>query len=360
MLILYFTRRFLIAFARVFIIVFALVYLIDFLENVSRSQRTGYSFTTVAKISALKTPSIMIQALSLIIMLSALSFSIGLARAQEFVIARTGGLSALRFLVGAGLSAFIVGTVSSLIFEPLAHSMVQYSESYKPETTGNTVSVSDTGFWIRQKSHDSYIIAHAHSAEQGGRVLRDVSVVEYNNVGVAKERYFAHYGFLREDQLILQNVTQWDLQIFTPEIGADSLPTKRFQVTISPEQILDGLPAPPSLSLLDLPSYIRQTSAAGLSSLPYEMQLHSLLSRPFLFLAMFLIGAVFTLKDPRIGNIRLAVLYAVGAGFAFYFMQNFAITLGESEQVPVIIATWFPALSGCFLTLALLLHYEDG
>ncbi|MCA8836132.1 MAG: LptF/LptG family permease, partial [Proteobacteria bacterium] len=108
------------------------------------------------------------------------------------------------------------------------------------------------------------------------------------------------------------------------------------------------------------PSYIRQTSAAGLSSLPYEMQLHSLLSRPFLFLAMFLIGAVFTLKDPRIGNVRLAVLYAVGAGFAFYFMQNFAITLGESEQVPVIIATWFPALSGCFLTLALLLHYEDG
>ena len=42
------------------------------------------------------------------------------------------------------------------------------------------------------------------------------------------------------------------------------------------------------------------------------------------------------------------------------FLRNFAQALGDSGQIPVLLAAWSPPLAAVMLSLGLLLHLEDG
>ena len=54
------------------------------------------------------------------------------------------------------------------------------------------------------------------------------------------------------------------------------------------------------------------------------------------------------------------VLYALVLGFSLYFIRNFAGLLGESGQLPILLAAWGPPLAAILLPMGLLLHLEDG
>ena len=47
-------------------------------------------------------------------------------------------------------------------------------------------------------------------------------------------------------------------------------------------------------------------------------------------------------------------------GFGLYFLRNFAQILGENGQLPEIWAAWIPPVAAIGLSLAFLLHTEDG
>ena len=54
------------------------------------------------------------------------------------------------------------------------------------------------------------------------------------------------------------------------------------------------------------------------------------------------------------------MLTALLCGFAVFFLRNFGQILGDSGQVPVVIAAWTPPVAATMLALGLLLHLEDG
>jgi len=75
---------------------------------------------------------------------------------------------------------------------------------------------------------------------------------------------------------------------------------------------------------------------------------------------MVLTGAAFTMRHTRFGRTGLMVLMAVLMGFGLFFMRSFAQVLGETGSIPVLVAAWAPPVAGICLTLAVLLHQEDG
>ncbi len=50
----------------------------------------------------------------------------------------------------------------------------------------------------------------------------------------------------------------------------------------------------------------------------------------------------------------------VACGFALFMISDIADQFGTSGAIPVILAAWAPAVAGMLLSLALLLHLEDG
>ena len=56
----------------------------------------------------------------------------------------------------------------------------------------------------------------------------------------------------------------------------------------------------------------------------HRLYLQSELAKPALFAAMVLIGAAFALRPTRFGQTGIMILLAVLAGFALYFLKDFA------------------------------------
>ena len=117
---------------------------------------------------------------------------------------------------------------------------------------------------------------------------------------------------------------------------------------------------PSAIGFWDLPSYIDDLERAGFSARSYRLWYQMELALPLLMAAMVLVAAGFTMRHVRFGGTGRMVLFALLAGFGFYFLRNFAQALGDSGQIPVALAAWSPPLAAMMLSLGLLLHLEDG
>ena len=76
--------------------------------------------------------------------------------------------------------------------------------------------------------------------------------------------------------------------------------------------------------------------------------------------AMMMVGAVLCFKHVRAGNAGARILLTVLAGFALFFLRNFAQVLGENGQIPAALAVWTPPIASMLLAVGVLLHLEDG
>ena len=72
--------------------------------------------------------------------------------------------------------------------------------------------------------------------------------------------------------------------------------------------------------------------------------------------------AVMGKTDPLTGTPAFGFLDPLKGwgGFGFYFLRNFAQALGDSGQIPILLAAWSPPVAAVMLSLGLLLHLEEG
>jgi len=129
---------------------------------------------------------------------------------------------------------------------------------------------------------------------------------------------------------------------------------------LTPERIVASAGTSTSISFWDMPAHIAQLKRAGFSTRRPLIWLQTELARPLFLATMVLIGAAFTMRHARSGHTGLMVLFAILSGFSLYFVRNFALILGESGQLPVLIAAWAPPAAGLLLAFGLILHLEDG
>ena len=83
-------------------------------------------------------------------------------------------------------------------------------------------------------------------------------------------------------------------------------------------------------------------------------------ARPLFLISMVLLGSAFCMRHVRFGGTGIAVLSAVICGFGLFYIRNFAQVLGESGQLPVLVAVWTPPFASLLLSLSIILHMEDG
>ena len=187
-------------------------------------------------------------------------------------------------------------------------------------------------------------------------ILYDVSIFELTTTEKLIRRLEARIGILGGGFITLRNVRE--LAPNTPSVLRDEmhLPTR-----ITFEKVQDSFASPESMSIWDLPRFIRFQSSSGFSAIPHRLYWQSLLASPFMLLAMVLVAAAFYLSSNTRGiTWLLRGVAGLGAGFLFYFFSRFTYALGLSSTLPLILAAWAPTAVASMLGLAYLLHREDG
>jgi lipopolysaccharide export system permease protein len=363
---LYLGRRFLRDFIRVLLIIALLIFLVELLETIRRYSGRGASFENSIVLALTHMPVFVSQALPLVIMLSSLTFCVTMARSNEFVISRAAGVSAIRSLQIPVVISIGIGLFATLFFDPLAAKLDQrYDELrdvYTGKTSGETVSVSEAGIWMRQKTDRGHMVISADGANRAGAVLTNVTVLEFDDQGRVSRRINANSAIVAEERWLLSNGRIWNLgrEVDNPEKQARSFTLHSIPLSISQEQILEGYPAPETLNLWEIPVFIAAMEKAGFSSINHKVHLQMQIVRPFLFAAMLLVGAIFTFQNARFGNLGVSVMLALLFGFGIYFIQNLSFTLGQAGELPPVMAAWVPPIAAMLLALGMFLHLEDG
>lgn len=360
---LYIARRFLRMLGLVFAVFFGIMWLIDMVDQLRRFSGQDFGLSDAARLSALNVPETLYRILPLIFILAAIALFIGLARSSELVVVRAAGRSGLRFLMAPVGTALVVGGLAVTVLNPVVAGLSRsYEDLFTRLARGNqsVLSVSASGLWLRQGGPDGQTVIQAARTDPDGTRLYDATFLTFSSEGQPQERMAAVQAVLEPGFWVLTGVKRWDLTLPNPETAAETVDRTVVPSDLTAERIRDSFGRPSAIPIWQLPGYIAQIEAAGFSARAHKVWLQMELALPLLLTAMVLVAAGFTMRHARLGRTGQMVMLAVLAGFALFFLRNFAQVLGENGQIPVAMAAWSPPVVAVLGALGLLLHLEDG
>ncbi len=138
------------------------------------------------------------------------------------------------------------------------------------------------------------------------------------------------------------------------------LATAKVSTNLKQEFVQERLAQPETVAFYELSRKIAVARSFGVSTKALETQFHSLLSLPFLLVAMTLIAATVSLKFSRFNQSRSVILGGILSGFVLYVVTVLVKAFGSSGVVPPFVAAWVPVVVAMALGATILLHQEDG
>jgi lipopolysaccharide export system permease protein len=360
----YIARRFVWAYLQVLGTFWAIMMLIDMVEQLRRFSDGGLGTWGALHLAAMNTPASLYRILPLITILAAITLFLSLARSSELVVIRSAGRSALRFLVAPVLVALVIGGLAIALFNPIvAGTQREYDRLWAQAADGvtSTLSLADTGLWLRQGTDEGQTVIRALRANSDGTELFGATFILFGAGGLATERVEADTARLIPNAWALTGAKRWDMTGENPEREATILPADAtLPSNLTPERIRDSFGEPSAVPFWGLPAYIAGLERAGFSARAHRVWYQMELAQPLLLAAMVLIAAGFTMRHARLGKTGVYVLLAVLGGFLIFFLRNFAQILGNNGQIPILLAAWAAPVAAILLALGLLLHLEDG
>ncbi|WP_323022445.1 LPS export ABC transporter permease LptG [Pararhodobacter sp.] len=362
---LYLVRRLALSFVLIGAVFFGMLLLFEVVEMMRRFGGSETPMREIVWLSMLRVPATFYQILPLLVILSSMALFLGLARSSELVVIRSAGRSAMRMLREPFLATLLFGALTVAALNPLAAAATRAYQArlaalQSPDQQAQ-ISLEGSALWMRQGDERGQTVIRAQSVEPDGLGFRDVSFLLFErDTGVPLIRIEAESARLVPGRWLLTDAKRWDLSADNPERDAQTYLSLEMESDLTGERIRESFSRAGTLSVWDLPGFIRALDRAGLSSRPHRAQFQAELALPMLMAAMLMVGAVLCFRHSRAGGAGLRILLTVLAGFALFFLRNFAQVLGENGQIPLSLAIWTPPIASMLLALGVLLHLEDG
>jgi lipopolysaccharide export system permease protein len=355
----YFAMRFLSSVVGTFVGVVVLAGMIDYFELMRRGADWPKATAWIlAEISIFRIPQLTEHIMPFAVLVGTMSCYLTLSRRLELVIARSAGISAWQFVAPAVAGAFVLGTFATVAYNPIAALLHERSKRLEQEMLNETPSalqVSNSGFWVRQKSNGGAAIINAQTSQEQGSSLGSVTVYTYDKAGHFRQRIEAKTAELKQGYWQLD-----DARIYSAATPPDIERTYRLDTNLTLAQVRESFATPETVPFWDLPNYIELADKAGLAAAGYRLQYNELIARPFLLSAMVLLATSVSLRFFRFGGVQKMVLSGITAGFLLFVLQKITEDMSKSELMSPIIAAWIPVLVGGLTGFVALLYQEDG
>ncbi|HWA90186.1 MAG TPA: LPS export ABC transporter permease LptG [Rhizomicrobium sp.] len=354
----YLALQFLIGVAIVYATFLMLAFSIDVVDLINRTAGRSVTSGVIIGMAFLQLPNLGQKLLPFAVLLGGVFAFARLSRNQELVATRAAGLSAWDFLAPPLAVAILIGIFAVMVFTPISSRLLaQFAALEAKYIRGeeSQLAVSQNGLWLRQGDEQRQSVIHAlRVADQGVR-LEDVDVFLYGANDHFLGRIDARSGELHAGAWILHEAWVSGADGKPEHYAVYNLPT-----TMTAAQIQESFASPDTLSFWALPGFIRAAQNAGFAATRYELYFYTLLALPFLFAAMVLMAASFSLRLQRGSGLGRMVLISALSGFGIYFFSDLTRALGVSGILPVLLAATAPALASILIGMTLVFHQEDG
>ena len=354
----YLARQFLLTVFAATLVMLAILLLSDMLALLDDlNPSNGFTGEVMLRLVLLKAPDMVLKLVPFTIMLGTMACYARLTKNQELTALRTSGVSAWQFLLAPAVVCLLIGLFNLTALNPIAAAMLKkYEHIYTEYFPGNAkgLLVEGGGVWLKQKEQDMEMIIRANSVSSQGTTFSGVTIYRFDHAG--------HFQDLLSASSMTLGNSHWslkDVALLSPNKPAIRVPQQDITTTLTPEKIRGSFTSPNTLSVWELPKFIRILKETGFSSLSHQMHFQRLLAAPLLGVAMFLLAAPFALRLTRFGGMGRLLLTGIIFGFIFYLLNNIIGAYGLSGRIPVVLAAWMPTLITGMVGIAMLLHFGE-
>lgn len=322
---------------------------------------------TAVQLSLMKLPGLLEETLAFAVLVSAMIAYNQLSKSSELSVIRATGQSAWQFLAPVIVMAAGLGLFAMMILNPLGAHLSERFEATRAnllQEGGQVVERQRSDIWLRQGSGDTQIVIHAATVDSTGQVFTNVRFLEEGRI-YEGARPTQRFRFTRRIDAETARISGgfWQLSNLienTPGNPPQELASLAIETDLDPNTLLSRFTSPDTIGFWGLPSFISQTSRAGLDTSRFSMRWFGLTSLPVLYTAMALIGAIVCLRLSRLGGTSRLIAVGAGAAVTLFFVTQIASSFGSSGAIPALIAAWSPALCALFISLTVLAYQEDG
>ncbi|MCP4073604.1 MAG: LPS export ABC transporter permease LptG [Hyphomicrobiales bacterium] len=336
-----------------------LIITVDFIEQLRKvTEKSDISIGMIYLVSLLRAPIFLEKAFPFGCLFAAMITLTQLNQKMELVVARAAGVSVWQFLLPLSICAALIGVFATTIYNPLAIKAINHADEISAEIFGGKKArqnVNRKNVWIRQKTDSKSAVINAGISRNGGKILDDVKIIEFNSKGFVATRIDARQAIYKGKYWELIDVSQ-----STDEGIAEQFDSRKFPTNLSSDSILGAVSDPETVNFWELKSTAEKVKNFGVNPGPYLVRYHSLTALPLFLVSMVLIAATVSLRFVRFGQSGRMILGGILSGFVLYVMTKLVTSLGSNDIMPPIAAAWAPSVVAILFGMSILLHQEDG
>lgn len=355
----YLIRQYLINFLMLLLGLLAVIYLFDTVELLRRAAKIENMPLSLTLVMGLyKLPEVGQLVFPFAILFSAMLTFWQLTRRHELVIVRSSGMSVWQFITPIILTALMIGVIKVALVNPLGALLVGKFENLETEyldRKSSLITLSEQGLWLRQEDEAGKAILHSSSVKLPEWVLNNVMVFFFSPENDFIRRIDAKSSTLKDGQWSFNEAV-----INKPKEKPQATDFLTLSTDLTIGELENSFSAPETISFWKLPAYIDILEETGLDSTSLKIHFQTLLAQPLLFMAMILLAASVSLRPARLRGTSVLIVSGVFMGFFVFFASSFLQALGASQQIPIIVAAWFPAIISFILGIGALMVLEDG
>ena len=343
-----------------------IIYLFDTVELIRRAEKfDDVPITLVLRMGLLKLPEVVQILFPFGVLFGAMFTFWQLNRRQELVVVRSAGFSVWQFLAPVIAVAIFIGVLQISVLNPIGALLVgkyEQLENVHLKRESNQIAIFREGLWLRQNvdlgtdyPEKGYVILHAAKIEQSNWRLKQVKAIFFDREDNFVSRLDSPSARLQGGYWVFENS-----KVHQSSGDIVDLPRYRMQTHLTTQDVEDSFASPATMSFWHLPGYIQTLEETGFDASALRVHYHNLLSQPLFFVAMILLAAIVSMRPPRQRQGLFLFGSGVFMGFVVFFMSSFLQALGASQQLPVVLAAWSPALICFMLGISAVINLEDG
>ncbi len=335
----YIVKEFLVSTFNVTLIISAAGLIMNLREEVTYFTDYNVGIMLPIALSLMIIPSILINIFPFVIFLSAMWVLIKLKNNGEILSLKTFGLSSTKFVYLLSVSAFFIGIIILIAFNPITSIMVKYYEDIKGSydlDKSHLASITNNGVWIKENIGSKTNIIKSKRIEED--LLLDISIYSFED-DILKERIEAKSADILKTPWIVKDGFEIKLDNQGKIKKFDVL---KFESTFTKAKFNSIYSNLDTISFLKIMTDFNKLSEKGYNERLLSEKKHYYLSLPFFLVLMVCLASIFTLSsNEKKQNIYYIILSIITCVVIFYF-KNFSMALGTTERIPMEISVWSP------------------
>jgi lipopolysaccharide export system permease protein len=357
----YIAKSFLLKFLQISLGFSLLIFFINLLDIFEKVRGSDVPLEISSFMAFLQIPDFLNEIAPSLILISGIVTFFLLSAKSEITIIRSSGFSLWQVLYPIAFCAFFLGILWVTIFGPLSVKMAEKFNNLEGKYVKNErreMVAPKNGIWLKQanvNNPEEDVIIQAKKVYKSTLELDEVTLWFFTKDGQFYQKIDAEEMFLQDKIWLLQNVTINNSDTLNKKLKTYSVPTD-LEANFIIQTVINNFQNVKLFSIYDLPNLIKNLQSSGFSSVKFKVYLQSLLSKPFLFLAMTLIACYFGINHTRNNNAIFRLFLGITIGLILYITSGIINTLGASGLIPVFASTWTIAI--ICLSIGILLIYR--